>query len=296
MDDAPEVADAALPCPLCGYDLRATPAGRCPECGHWFEPNELRRRLAERARIGWFVESARPRWWSGWATSARALVPWRFWRDVTPELPMRPWRRAAFVVAGVGVCLLILFPIINAPGVWRIVWWFWQTPLAYQPAELLTESAVTLLSINGWHGWTGIWLGWQWRAAAVAVTLPLLTFAASAVFWQTRRRAGVRLGHLWRVAAYGTDSRLAVIPAAALALVVPDGTDFFYWYWGKIAFVIPIEWHSMAFAAVLWLLATSRVVAAYVLYLRLPRPVLTALLAQAVVAIALCVVMLLAAH
>ena len=44
----------ALPCPLCGYDLRGLPPGRCPECGHGFDPVELRR--AEENRHPYLLE------------------------------------------------------------------------------------------------------------------------------------------------------------------------------------------------------------------------------------------------
>lgn len=31
-----------LPCPICGYDLRGSVGGLCPECGNRFDPHELR--------------------------------------------------------------------------------------------------------------------------------------------------------------------------------------------------------------------------------------------------------------
>ena len=41
-------SDAELHCPECGYDLRATEAGRCPECGSVFD-----RELMSQSRIAW---------------------------------------------------------------------------------------------------------------------------------------------------------------------------------------------------------------------------------------------------
>ncbi len=31
-----------LKCPRCGYDVRGLPENRCPECGNFFDPDELR--------------------------------------------------------------------------------------------------------------------------------------------------------------------------------------------------------------------------------------------------------------
>src|SRR5262245_15376191 len=38
-------------CMHCGYDLRAAPSGRCPECGRTFDAAKLRRRIWRRRWI-----------------------------------------------------------------------------------------------------------------------------------------------------------------------------------------------------------------------------------------------------
>src|SRR5690349_3794443 len=56
MSEAPSpITTQSVFCPACGYDLRAKPAGPCPECGHVPDPEALRISgipWAHRRRIG----------------------------------------------------------------------------------------------------------------------------------------------------------------------------------------------------------------------------------------------------
>jgi hypothetical protein len=70
MDDAlsehGEAAEAVLLCPICGYDLRGTGGGRCPECGLEVDQRTLRESgfpWAQRRKIGRVRAYLRTVWW-----------------------------------------------------------------------------------------------------------------------------------------------------------------------------------------------------------------------------------------
>ena len=50
MQDSNITQDDTLYCPKCAYNLAALPENRCPECGETFDPDDLRRRVAEYAK------------------------------------------------------------------------------------------------------------------------------------------------------------------------------------------------------------------------------------------------------
>ena len=256
-----QVVDAAvdaapLPCPLCGYDLRATEAGRCPECGHGFNRAQLRRRLARRAIVPWFVESPAGLWFSGWTTSVRALVPWSFWRDVSPNIPLNADRRSVFALASV------VLPAVAVPILW---------------GRLVPSFA--------WGQWN--WQGdWTYAVGPILIVAMLSTVVVAAVFQQTLRRAGIRSGHLWRVAVYSCDFRLLwPIPTLAAAFFYRPVEGLLRHVFGNV--LIIVEPSLLLFCGCVWLIATVRVVAAYRSYFRLPAAVATALIVQLVVAVAL---------
>ena len=256
VDDVTAIDAEPLPCPLCAYDLRATTAGRCPECGHAFDAAELRQRLATRAQLAWFVEVDLPQWWSGWSTSLATLRPVWFWRNVTPELPMRPSPRTLFAAGS------ILVPSVLVPMAWSLWadmqnWW--------------------------WGGWIGNWN--PWIVPLVLGGMLLLTVAVSAVFQQTLRRAGIRRGHLWRVAVYGCDFRLLWLPAVLLVILLVTCASSLFG--GNLFLGYNVRLATVQFALLAWIAATIRVVAAYLHYLRLPAALATALLVQATVGLAL---------
>ena len=94
MSDAGDAGDELL-CPLCGYDLRGLPPGRCPECGHAFDPDALRR--AEAARHPYLIEHHPKRpIRATLRTLLAALRPGRFWRVLTPAHAIRFKPLAAF--------------------------------------------------------------------------------------------------------------------------------------------------------------------------------------------------------
>ena len=264
--DGPAPDADALPCPLCGYDLRATADGRCPECGHAFTRAELRAAIERRARIGWYVESPEPAPLSGWRTSLRSLLPLCFWRQLDPALPPRRGRLLGFAAAGVLLPVLIVFLV---------------------PFATLASANRGAPAWRRLDPWDTVWRGgvW-WPVLIVLVTLPVSTLLTLFVFRNTQRRANVNAWHLVRVAVLCNDHRLLVLPLAWLAyyfaapvvgLVFPTVTN---WYGGFVDGTV--EGHVLMIGLLLWPYATYRVVAAHLNYLKLPQPVTTALLVQAV--------------
>ena len=263
----PDVGDA-LPCPLCGYDLRGLPTGRCPECGHAFEPDALRadldalRRRQEAA--GWLTENAGFPVVHGWAkTIALGLRPARFWRRVRPTMPVRPGRLAAH----------------------------WALSAAAGGAAAWAAAVVLSNLLTDDWSWYAFWqlAGVAVPAWAFGAIWPWLTLAALAVFRRTMRRARVRPGHVARCVVYAGDA-VAWLPAAAVAVAAG------FW-WAGIGWpfdLLPYEWVVLlgtgsagligmgVFAAV----AGWRLWRAHALYLRLPHAAATVLAAGVVVLLA----------
>ena len=119
------------------------------------------------------------------------------------------------------------------------------------------------------------------------LALPMSTLIALAVFRRTQRRAGVRFWHLVRVAMLGNDHRLIALPAVAVAYYVAFGVvtlllEGMFDAFSGVDVGYIIEGHVLTVGLLLWPYATYRVVAAHLNYLKLPQPVTTALLVQAV--------------
>ena len=260
--------DEPLPCPLCGYDLRGLPAGRCPECGHGFDPEALRAEIdalrRRREAAGWLTEYAGFPVIHGWArTVAVGLRPARFWRRVRPAMPVRPGRLAAHwalsAAAGAAAAwatAVFLDDLLAGDWPWHVFWEF------------------TRVGVPVW---------------AFGVAWPWLTLAALAVFRRTMRRARVRPGHPARCVVYAGDA-VAWLPSAAVAVAAGFSWAGIGWPFG----LLPHEWFGVlgtgsagligigAFAAV----AGWRLWRAHALYLRLPHAAATVAAAGVVVLLA----------
>ena len=186
MSDGAEVdAGGALPCPLCGYDLRATPAGRCPECGHRFDPAELRAAREARQRdradrpLPWLVEYAAAGTRTGWVspllTPLATSVPWWFWRTLRPHMRIRPRPLCLY-----GLCVTF--------------------------AGLILASTAARLDLF-WDGGTVYGFVLLWPAATLGLLLALR---------DSLRLAKIDRRHVLRCVVYGGDVVLLVLPAALL--------------------------------------------------------------------------------
>ena len=251
MTDAGDL-DAALPCPLCGYDLRGLPAGRCPECGHGFDPDALRRaRLDEHPYL--FEHHARRPWRSLPATLWHALRPGRFWETLRPDMPVR--RRPLGVLAAVLVVGVVGFAVLdvarvavtlnveNARG-YREQAEYYETA---DPAEARRLDDIAggrpgdfLRDVRTWYPSPRTKVFWQhvrWEVEGLlgtptllAAAWPVVTFASLLVFQQSLRRAKIKAGHLARVAVYAAVPLLLLWPTAVvlgLALATFDAAAIY---------------------------------------------------------------------
>ena len=242
MVGSPDV-DTALPCPLCGYDLRGLPAGRCPECGHAFEPKELRREASLRHPY-LFEHWPRRFYWSIPRTLIGMAMPGRFWRRLRPEMPVRMPPLVFFAIAST-LLIVVLLGASWAPDVVKLAMGnraqlkkAEQTYASLQPAEQRR--------LDFQHGGAGAFLAVQrswypgletkqfWREASyyvdfrdalfVAPTLaawPWLTLLTLLLFRQSLRQAKIGRGHLLRCCAYSSLPLLLIVPLAAGVALLP---------------------------------------------------------------------------
>lgn len=280
-DDA---TDAALTCPLCGYDLRGLPKHRCPECGHAFDPDELRRARHERRQ--WLFEHAPAgrRVRSFVATAACSLLsPW-FWRRLNAGHAVEPARLKRWAAAWSAIVvasLLAIGVVATAAAMWR---YSAARAAAGPPGAFVTRTN------NGWRTppaaqrvprATGVAeafdLAMQDRQLSLAGNLtlyalawPLFALAALSIFGQTLGHAGMHAGHQWRVVLYALPTSVLPILLAALAVAVFAGRG------DREAIVLLGSLASLV-------LTTAHLIFAHTRYLKLRHAAAQAILVQTVV-------------
>lgn len=210
-------------CPRCGYDLRglasatvhirpprARPSdGTCSECGLAFSWSQV---LSPAGRqLSWLFEHAprrRPALLRAVQTLAVTLQPWRFWREVSIHIPVRPAR------------LLLWLPVLIVPlhllwgaslFVMRVQWlrsaFFGKLPpLAGTEWEtfLLNAWLYPYLAIGGSRS-TSLRVVVMTPDASTLIPLGVTLAVPTTLLLLTRTRAAakVRPEHILRAAVYG---------------------------------------------------------------------------------------------
>ena len=316
MTNSGDLGDA-LPCPLCGYDLRGLPAGRCPECGHGFDPDALRRaRLDEHPYL--FEHHARRPWSSLPRTALGALRPGRFWEELRPEMALR----VDLILIFAGLLAALALASGQAAYLIRVVdrasanlQDYRQAADSYEAAPPAQQREMDLnyggrpgdflaLVRTAWPSpstaafWRDTWVYYNRRAGlgaatALAMTWPALTFASLLVFQQSLRRAKIKAGHLARAAVYAAAPFLLLWPIAvavgvALAAVDGGGATRSIWRdWPALDQLLHSPHPAEVLAALLCLAgATLSLWLAHRRYLRLPHATATVLASQAMVLLA----------
>ena len=200
-------------CPRCGYDLSGETArwesqcpltGICTECGLDIAWRDI---LSQRLRM--------PRWWLEASmrfrpttlvrTWARVLRPWRFWRNVRMEFPIRPRRLVVFTL----MALVLAHCAAAVAAVWSAMYLgqlsFTGTIAIFHADEYadVLRLAIAPGLDRPWYedGFPGAW-GWLMFAWM------LLISSAFGLLGDSFRLANVRKVHLVRGAAYS----LTILP------------------------------------------------------------------------------------
>ncbi|MBC7834638.1 MAG: hypothetical protein H7Y88_05995, partial [Phycisphaerales bacterium] len=199
-------------CPRCGYDLggviKAWSAscpleGECSECGLTFAWCDVI--LGSLRPPKWSFEHAK-RWlvWRLERTLARSLTPWRLWRTLRMEHPVRLGRLAVYLIGALVVYTTTLLVLgIAEPLVWNAVQgrgaWTW-TQMSRENGAALVVRAIWPYSDRYWSG-----------GSSLDGTAPLLCIISAATMLvpvcfvllpSTLRSCRVRRVHLVRIGAY----------------------------------------------------------------------------------------------
>ncbi|HPF38325.1 MAG TPA: hypothetical protein P5081_15895 [Phycisphaerae bacterium] len=184
-----------IDCPLCGYNLRGLSEARCPECGGAFSWNDL---LDPRRRTHDYLYEYHEGYHAAsiLRTMTSGILPWRFWRSVSPALPVRMARLRQYLGVILGAMILSFLCGLAAISVWAspVVWWasswsFAGSPMA--PWSWSVSDLQTVLGVNHFVLTIGIWFA--------------ATYAAMHLFGTTMRRRRIKTAHVFRCLVYSSD-------------------------------------------------------------------------------------------
>jgi hypothetical protein len=292
------MAPPAPTCPRCGYDQSGVIAswaascplaGTCSECGLPFTWRDvLSERYRNEARLFENADLNLAR--SFRITLLRSLAPWRLWRWIRMENPIKRWRLVLFTALAVPIVHAAagLTPLVTAllgvlpPRYWGSgwVWMPRDTPLAALrfAAWPFTDNSVR-------DAWSPVWSTVHPLALAALLTFVLmpLSFLLLPV---SLRRAKVRRAHLVRIAVYALPlwillCDLPVLSMACIEIAGEASTEL-GWRWDRSAaldFIATNRWRYLLAATVLLLALWWWQAAKH--YLKLPHTLLVALLMAA---------------
>jgi len=277
-------------CPRCGYDLSGVAAagaitavthdtvkGRCSECGLEFVWGDVFNPW--RNLIPGFIEhvgGARPQLVrSAFRTAWLALRPWRFWRLVRLETPVRSDRVVLWLAIAVVGVWAVCGGLSTALGVVSL--WVMQ----YQPGWHVYAEPVTLGVVEPQWGSTmelRVARGGVWILAGIAASL--MAGLMVLLLPDTRRRAKLRGVHVARGAAYGLAWLVAVLvvrglwyvlsfglsiatsyqmaPARRALYTGPSGLSLVSRWVGDVGEVFNEGWWLLAIATLAWVLVWWR--------------------------------------
>lgn len=226
----------AIPtCPRCTYDLSGQvttwtdscpTTGTCSECGLTFEWRLIFNPHLD--GLPWFIESSKPpRLRGAWLrTAMRVLTPWRFWRDVRVEVPIR-WRGVltwlTYLMLWTTLAPVIGWALFSALGsVYRSVTrgtFDLLHALRYGLVSGLKDVGVNLAERATWTDFPT----WTLVATAATVAFPMVFLMLPS----TRRASKVRAALVWRATAYAVAWPVPFAVWSVLSLACMAITDQF---------------------------------------------------------------------
>ena len=142
MSNSPHIGAAELPCPRCGYDLRATATTggtrRCPECG------TAHTKIAGEggptaSKIPWLHRRRRGRIRSFFATMWMALItPWRLATQTATPARFRDARRFRLIILILSTLIATAYHEYAMNRLENTGWWSFPATL-FLPATSLTD-------------------------------------------------------------------------------------------------------------------------------------------------------------
>lgn len=279
-------------CPRCEYNLYGLTEPRCPECGLRFTWSELRG-VDFNPQSPLFENPRRPRSWTFFATVARSMIPWRFWRNLRLTHPINRRRLFEFyLICAVLIPLTGILPIVstafgrqylNNISVNRMYALRWSTsqPKSGWLKDRVDEAGGIQNYLNQTFP-TDFWgnlkqfmrFGVTWRMVVVFLVLPLawpiVSFFALLIFESSLKKSKPGRWHVFRCVIYPYSAFLvsATCFGALGALELGNVLNF---RWLENLAIIPIN--------IALLYPISLAVAAK-RYLRINRPITTVLLSQ----------------
>lgn len=305
VNELGEIASAEpLPCPLCGYDLRATTAGRCPECGRAFAQQELRQTISTARRLRFETRPSVTTWLVD--VARLTFLPVRFFSRI--QVQDTPRRLVMFALASAALTILITALIYLCMSLWTA-----HVLLNVVGIGTPTSSIASFIDF-WWSGstprnrnisppvetWFGTFLPTTLAFLSAVLTWPLLTFWILGITRQTLRQASIHRGHVGRCVIYAGEPSVAILIAVPVLLLLFSTAELFIpdrWpvpagnsasiLWFAVGNVMG----SFRYALILiWLLFSARLYLSWRIHMRLPHALAVVIASQVILGMGGCLV------